>query len=39
MKGEEMQDRVHEQLQKVGNNSKLVRSFYKHSSVAYISEW
>jgi hypothetical protein len=29
---------VHEQLQKIGNNPKLVRSFFKHPSVAYISD-
>jgi hypothetical protein len=38
MKGEKLQDRVHEQLQKIGKNPKLVRSFFKHPSVAYISD-
>lgn len=38
MKGEKLQDRVHEQLQKIGKNQKLVRSFFKHPSVAYISD-
>lgn len=38
MKGEKLQDRVHEQLQKIGNNPKLVRSFFKHPSVAYITD-
>jgi transposase len=38
MKGEKLQDRVHEQLQNIGNNPKLVRSFFKHPSVAYISD-
>lgn len=37
-KGEKLQERVHEQLQKIGNNPKLVRSFFKHPSVAYISD-
>lgn len=37
-KGEKLQDRVHEQLQKIGKNPKLVRSFFKHPSVAYISD-
>jgi len=37
-KGEKLQDRVHEQLQKIGDNPKLVRSFFKHPSVAYISD-
>jgi transposase len=35
--GEKLQERVHEQLQKIGNNPKLVRSFFKHPSVVYIS--
>ncbi len=39
MKGEKLQERVHEQLQKIGNNPKLVRAFFKHPSVAYISDW
>lgn len=38
MKGEKLQDRVHEQLQKIGKNPRLVRSFFKHPSVAYISD-
>ena len=38
MKGEKLQGRVHEQLQEIGNNPKLVRSFFKHPSVAYISD-
>lgn len=38
MKGEKLQERVNEQLQKIGKNSKLVRSFFKHPSVAYISD-
>lgn len=38
MKGEKLQDRVQEQLQKIGNNPKLIRSFFKHPSVAYISD-
>ena len=37
-KGEKLQERVHEPLQKIGNNPKLVRSFFKHPSVAYISD-
>ena len=37
-KGEKLQERVHEQLQKIGNNRQLVRSFFKHPSVAYISD-
>ena len=38
MKGEKLQERVHEQLQKISENKKLVRSFFKHPSVAYISD-
>ena len=38
MKGEKLQNRVHEQLQKIGKNPRLVRSFFKHPSVAYISD-
>jgi len=38
MKGEKLQERVHEQLQKIGNDPKLVRSFFKHPSVAYIAD-
>ena len=38
MKGEKLMERVHEQLQKIGENKKLVRSFFKHPSVAYISD-
>jgi hypothetical protein len=29
---------VHEQLQNIGNNATLVRSFFRHPSVAYISD-
>lgn len=36
--GEKLRDRVHEQLQVIGNDPKLVRSFFKHPSVAYISD-
>lgn len=36
MKRENLHDRVQEQLQKIGDNPKLVRSFFKHPSVAYI---
>lgn len=38
MKGEKLQNRVHEQLQKIGKNPRLVRSFFRHPSVAYISD-
>lgn len=38
LKGEKLQERVHGQLQEIGNNPKLVRSFFKHPSVAYISD-
>jgi hypothetical protein len=36
MKGEKLQERVHEQLQKIGKNPKPVRSFFKRPSAAYI---
>lgn len=36
--GENLQARVHEQLQNIGNNATLVRSFFRHPSVAYISD-
>jgi transposase len=38
MKGEKLQDRVNEQLLKIRQTPKLVRSFFKHPSVAYISD-
>lgn len=38
LKGEQLQARVHQQLQEIGNDKKLVRSFFKHPSVAYISD-
>jgi len=38
MKGERLQDRVHAQLQKIRQTPTLVRSFFKHPSVAYISD-
>lgn len=39
MQGEKLQERVQEQLQGIGNNPGLVRSFFNHPSVAYISDW
>ena len=33
MKGEKLQERIHEQLQKIGGNKKLVCSFFEHPSV------
>ena len=36
--GENLQARVHEQLQNIGNNATLVRSFFGHPSIAYISD-
>ena len=38
MKGEKLQVRVHEQLQRISENKELVRSFFRHPSVAYISD-
>jgi hypothetical protein len=36
MKRENLQDRVQDQLQKIGDNPKFVGAFFKHPSVAYI---
>lgn len=33
LKGEKLQDRVHGRLQEIGNNLKLVRSFFGSSSI------
>ena len=37
-KGEKLGPRVHEQLAQIGRNPKLVRSFFRHPSVRYISD-
>jgi transposase len=37
-KGERLQQRVHAQLQAIAEQPRLVRSFFKHPSVAYISD-
>lgn len=37
-KGEKLEERVHDQLQAIVDNPKLVRAFFKHPSVAYISD-
>lgn len=37
-KGEKLQQRVDAQLQSVANDPALVRSFFRHPSVAYISD-
>ena len=37
-KGEKLEPRVAAQLTEIGNNPKLIRSFFKHPSVAYISD-
>lgn len=36
-KGETLQERVHAQLAEIGRQPALVRSFFKHPSVAYLS--
>jgi len=36
-KGEKLGPRIHEQLAQIGRNPKLVRSFFRHPSVRYIS--
>jgi transposase len=37
-KGEHLEDRVNEQLQQIGDTPALVRSFFEHPSVAYVSD-
>jgi hypothetical protein len=37
-KGESLEPRVAAQLAEIGNNPKLVRSFFRHPNVAYISD-
>lgn len=37
-KGEKLKDRVDQQLQDIADDPQLVRSFFKHHSVAYISD-
>lgn len=37
-KGEKLKDRVDQQLQAIADNPPLVRAFFKHPSVAYISD-
>ncbi|KVF36452.1 IS630 family transposase, partial [Burkholderia vietnamiensis] len=37
-KGEKLGPRVHEQLEKIGRNPRLVRSFFRHPHVSYISD-
>lgn len=37
-KGEKLADRISDQLADIGNRPELVRSFFKHPSVAYITD-
>ena len=37
-KGEKLDERVNEQLAGIGSNPALIRSFFKHPSVAYITD-
>lgn len=37
-KGEKLKDKVDQQLQQIGDNPHLVRAFFKHPSVSYISD-
>lgn len=37
-KGENLQERINDQLARIGNNPQLVRSFFKHPSVSYITD-
>ena len=38
-KGEKLEARVAEQLSEIGRKPALVRSFFRHPSVAYITDW
>jgi transposase len=38
-KGEKLEPKIHEQLAKIQRNSKLVRSFFRHPDVIYITDW
>jgi transposase len=38
MRGENMMQRVDDQLANIGNDSSLVRSFFRHPSVSYITD-
>jgi transposase len=37
-KGEKLQQRIDRQLREIGNNPRLVRSFFRHPSVSYITD-
>lgn len=37
-KGEKLEERVAQQLANIGNNPRLVRSFFRHPGVAYITD-
>ena len=37
--GEKLADRVHAQLADIAARPDLVRSFFRHPSVAYITDW
>lgn len=37
-KGEKLEERVHDQLQAIADNPKLVRAFFRHPDVAYIAD-
>jgi transposase len=38
-KGEKLGPRIHEQLACIGENPQLIRSFFSHPSVSYITDW
>ena len=38
MRGEKLAQRVHEQLADIGNDPALVRSFFRHPSVSYVTD-
>jgi hypothetical protein len=38
-KGEKLKEKVDQQLQKIADDPALVRAFFKHPDVAYVSDW
>lgn len=38
MRGEKLDQRVHEQLADIGNDPSLIRSFFRHPSVRYVTD-
>jgi hypothetical protein len=38
-KGEKLEPRIHDRLEQIQHNPKLVRSFFQHPDVIHISDW